>query len=153
MDDPTVFDFQFTVEAPLQAVATFHSDTRALKDLTPPPIITQIHRVEPLAEGSRAEFTLWFGPLPIRWCAVHSEVGPHGFTDTQESGPMKHWVHTHRFTAISDERTQIHEHIEYAHFGGLRGLFSRLLFFRPGLYMLFTARKLLTRWHLRQKAN
>ena len=49
MDDPTVFDFQFTVEAPLQAVATFHSDTRALKDLTPPPIITQIHRVEPLA--------------------------------------------------------------------------------------------------------
>lgn len=148
-----VFDFVFTVRAPLAAVSAFHGDTCALKDLTPPPIITQIHRVEPLGEGSRAEFTLWFGPLPIRWCAVHSAVGPNGFTDTQESGPMKYWAHTHRFTALSDELTQIHEHIEYAHHTGLRGLFSRLLFFRPGLYMLFTARKMLTRWHLRRRAK
>ena len=143
------FNFAFTVNAPLQQVSQFHGDTSALKKLTPPPIIVQVHRVEPLGEGSRAEFTLWAGPLPIRWAAVHREVSVNGFTDIQERGPMQRWEHTHRFTALSERTTQINEHIEYAHHGGLRGLFSRLLFMRPGLYMLFTARKILTRWHLR----
>ncbi len=148
-----VFDFKFTLEAPVEAVVEFHRDTRALKALTPPPMRVQIHRVEPLAEGSTAEFTLWFGPLPIRWEAVHSGVGADGFTDTQVSGPMRSWRHTHRFTSLSEQRTQVHEHIEYQHHDGLRGLFSRLLFFRAGLYALFTARKVLTRRHLRRRTS
>ena len=144
------FNFSFTVDAPLAQVSRFHGDTSALKKLSPPPMIVQIHRVEPLAEESRAEFTLWFGSLPIRWAAVHRQVSEGGFTDIQERGPMQRWEHTHRFTALSEHTTQINEHIEYAHYGGWRGLFSRLLFMRPGLYMLFTARKMLTRWHLRR---
>ena len=143
-----VFDFEFTLEAPVEAVVDFHRDTRALKDLTPPPLRVQIHRVEPLAEGSTAEFTLWFGPLPIRWQAVHSA---DGFTDIQVIGPLRSWRHTHRFTPLSARRTQVYEHIEYEHHDGLRGLFSRLLFFRAALYALFTARKMLTRHHLRCK--
>jgi hypothetical protein len=44
--------------------------------------------MEPLAEGSISDFTLWFGPLPIRWTARHSHIDPlHGFTDTQVRGP------------------------------------------------------------------
>jgi ligand-binding SRPBCC domain-containing protein len=144
------FDYTFTVNAPLTAVSDFHRDTRILKKLTPPPIFVQIHQFEPLGEGSVAEFTMWFGPLPLRWQAVHSDVGPHGFTDTQAQGPLRYWQHTHRFTAVSDSQTQIHEHIEYDYGYGLWGLFTHLLFNRPGLCALFTARKLLTRWHLRQ---
>lgn len=74
------FTYTFVVNAPLTAVAAFHHDTRILKKLTPPPIFVQIHRYEPLGDGSEAEFTLWFGPLPVRWLAVHLEVGEHGFT-------------------------------------------------------------------------
>jgi ligand-binding SRPBCC domain-containing protein len=142
------FDYRFTVAAPLAAVTEFHRDTAALRKLTPPPILAQIHHYEPLAEGSVAEFTLWFGPLPVRWRAVHSQVGPAGFTDTQTRGPLKRWQHTHRFTALSPTLTEVHEHIDYEHDGGWRGFFSRLLFARPGLYLLFTGRKFLTRYYV-----
>jgi ligand-binding SRPBCC domain-containing protein len=143
------FDFTFLVQAPLTAVSDFHHDTRILKKLTPPPIFCQIHSFEPLAEGSLAEFTLWFGPIPLRWTAVHTQVSPNGFTDTQQKGPMQSWQHTHRFTAQTPTTTQIHEHIEYNHHPGLRGLFTRLLFNTPGLTLLFTARKFITRYHVR----
>ena len=80
-----VFDYAFTVRAPLARVAEFHRDTRALQRLSPPPMFVQLHRLEPLAEGSVAEFTLWLGPLPLRWRAVHSNVDPlGGFTDTNQ---------------------------------------------------------------------
>lgn len=140
-----VFEHAFTVDAPLAAVAEFHSDTRALKKLTPFPIIAQIHDYEPLADGSNARFTLWFGPLPVRWHAIHSEVGPNGFVDTQVAGPLKSWRHTHRFAALGPEKTRVEDSITYEHDSGARGLFSRLLFARPGLWFLFTARKYLTR--------
>ena len=144
------FNYTFTVNAPITAVSDFHHDTSVLKKLTPPPIFAQIHQFEPLGEGSTAEFTLWFGPLPVRWLAIHSDVGPQGFTDTQAEGPLNYWQHTHRFTAVSDNVTQIHEHIEYEYSdNGWWGLLTRLLFNKPGLYGLFTARKWLTRWYLR----
>ena len=86
-----IFETSFTVNAPLEAVAAFHADTSALKILNPPFVIVQLHRVDPMADGSISEFTLWMGPLPIRWRAIHSDVGPNGFTDTLEDGPMASW--------------------------------------------------------------
>ncbi len=140
----TVFDFKFEVNASQQAVSDFHRDTSVLRKLTPPPVYVQIHQFEPLAEGSKALFTLWMGPLPIRWEAVHSDVGVHGFTDTQVAGPMAQWVHTHRFIPQGPNRTLVHEHIEYIHPPGLKGIGTRLLFAKPGLYAMFTYRKLRT---------
>ncbi|MEZ4512040.1 MAG: hypothetical protein R3C62_09200 [Chloroflexota bacterium] len=142
------FDYRFTVAAPLTAVSAFHHDTRILKLLTPPPLFVQIHDFAPLGEGSVANFTIWAGPIPLRWQAIHSNVGQHGFTDTQTSGPMRFWQHTHRFRALSPNLTEVHEHIEYAHHAGLRGLLTRLLFNKPGLLALFTARKWITRRHV-----
>jgi len=139
------FETSFTVKAPLEAVAAFHADTSALKILNPPLIIVQLHRVDPMAEGSISEFTLWMGPLPIRWRAVHSNVDLNGFTDTLENGPMASWRHSHRFEAIDKDTTQINEHIEYEYPSGWRGLASRILFGRLGLTALFTFRKWATR--------
>lgn len=142
------FNYQFTVEAPVTAVSAFHHDTSILKKLTPPPIFIQIHKFEPLAENSVAEMTMWFGPLPLPWTAVHTNVTEKGFTDTQHRGPLDHWQHTHRFEALNDNKTIVKEHIEYQYPTGLKGLLPRLLFNRAGLFMLFTARKWLTRWHV-----
>lgn len=139
------FRHSFTVDAPLAAVRAFHHDTSVLRRLTPLPIIARVHAFEPLAEGSRADFTLWFGPLPLRWQAIHSNVGPDGFTDTQVSGPLRSWRHTHRFTELGPNKTRVDDHIIFEHHPGPRGLLTRLLFARPGLLYLFTARKLLTR--------
>ena len=139
-----VFDFKFRVPATLQAVREFHHDTSALKLLTPPPTIVQLHSIEPLAEGSTSKFTLWVGPIPLHWTAVHQDVTDHGFTDVQTEGPAKKWEHTHRFVPVSDDETEVQEHIEYEHKPGAAGLLTRFLFAKPNLYFMFTYRKFMT---------
>lgn len=148
-----IFDDTFKVKAPLYKVQAFHRDTTSLKKLNPPPVIVQLHRVDPMAEGSISEFTLWMGPVPVHWRAIHSQVSELGFTDTQERGPMERWQHTHRFQPINDQVTQIHEHIEYEHLPGWRGILFRLLFNPLGLKALFTYRKWATRQALRSQTR
>ena len=106
------FTHRFTINAPLTAVTQFHHDSHALRLLTPPPLWVQFHRVEPLAEGSVADFTMWFGPLPVRWTAVHSRVTPQGFVDTQQRGPFQAWQHQHHFQDLGDGRTAVMDTIE-----------------------------------------
>ncbi|MBN2550874.1 MAG: hypothetical protein JXB15_17050 [Anaerolineales bacterium] len=107
-----IYTHRILISAPLQRVADFHADSRALQRLTPPPVFVQMHFVEPVAENSKAEFTLWIGPLPVRWLAVHSNVHTqHGFTDTQLRGPFKHWVHQHSFRAVDEKTTEILDEI------------------------------------------
>jgi len=140
-----VFTHTFSVRAPLEVVAAFHRDTRILQKLTPPPVWVELHRVEPLAEGSVSEFTLWLGPCPIRWVALHSQVHPqYGFTDTQQTGPFQAWRHTHTFTAEASQRTRIQERVEYVYFSGWRGIWTRLLFNPLALWFVFLYRQLLT---------
>ncbi|MEM7031381.1 MAG: cyclase [Chloroflexota bacterium] len=142
-----IFDHNFVVNEPLEKVAAFHRLPSILKQLTPFPIIVQVRRFDPLAEGSIADFTLWFGPLPIHWIAVHTGVDyQRGFVDTQQSGPLKSWVHTHTFVIEGDNATKVYDHIEYEHHSGLKGLLTRLLFPKVGLLGLFTYRKMVTRW-------
>ena len=149
----TTFDYSFTVKAPLSAVSRFHYDPSVLKKLTPPPLFVQLHYFEPLAEGAKASFTLWFGPFPIHWQAVHTNVSRQGFTDTQVRGPLNMWQHTHQFKAVAANTSRVDDHIEYEHHRGWRGLLTRLLFNPPALYLLFTGRKWLTRWHIRRAAD
>ncbi|MBL8057816.1 MAG: SRPBCC family protein [Anaerolineales bacterium] len=141
-----IFEYAFEVRAPLAAVAQFHRDTRALKRLSPPPLVVQLHRVDPLAEGAVAEFTLWLGPLPLRWTAIHTAVDPlHGFTDTQTRGPLQRWRHTHRFTAAGPQTTLVTEHIEFEHRPGPAGWLTRVLFAPLSLRFLFAYRRWVTR--------
>jgi len=146
-----IFDYSFIVNAPQAEVAAFHANTHALKKLKPPFVILKLHRVDPMDEGSISEFTMWMGLIPVRWRAVHSNVGPSGFTDTQINGPLAYWKHDHRFEVVDENTTQIHEHIEYEFLSGWSGLLSRLLFGLFGLTALFTYRKLATQWALRKR--
>ena len=146
-----VFDYRFTVAAPIAAVREFHRDTSAHKRHTPPPTIVQLHSIEPLAEGSVSRFTLWVGPLPLRWTAVHRGVHADGFTDVQAAGPAAKWEHTHSFVPLSSDTTEIREHIEYEHKRGAWGLVTRVLFSKPNLWFMFGYRKFATRWWLRRR--
>lgn len=143
-----IFDYRFTVNASVEAVRDLHRDTYALKKLTPPPTYVQMKKVEPMAEGSVSQFTLWMGPLPIHWKAIHHDVTDNGFQDEQAEGPAKSWRHTHSFVRITDHQTEIREHIEYEHGSGFWGVVTRLLFAKANLYLMFTYRKFATRWFL-----
>ncbi|UCD98103.1 MAG: hypothetical protein JSV42_14250 [Chloroflexota bacterium] len=104
---------EFEVKAPLVRVAEFHSSTEALKLLTPPPLFVQFNYLEPLGENSRSDFTLWFGPIPVRWVAVHSEVRPmEGFIDTQVIGPFQTWIHRHTFEKIAEDTTRVVDEVQ-----------------------------------------
>jgi ligand-binding SRPBCC domain-containing protein len=135
----------FRVRAPVRAVAEFHRHVRVLKQLTPFPIFIHFNHVEPMGEGSTVDFTLWFGPVPVRWVAVHSDLGPEGFTDTQVEGPFEHWVHRHEFIEIDEHSTEVVDDIQAEH-GRFpwKGLISR--FMRITLPILFAYRA----WRTRQ---
>lgn len=124
-------------------MAAFHKGTGVVRRLTP--AYVRFHRVDPLAEGSVSQFTVWFGPFPIRWRAVHRGVGPTGFTDIQTSGSLASREHTHRFDMIDPDRTRISDHIEYEYRAGWRGAYGRVLFGRPALRFLFWYRARQTR--------
>jgi len=102
------FTNRFVVNAPLHKVSEFHSDPNVFRKLMPPPTIVSFNTHEPLAEGSKTSFTMWMGPLPINWVAIHSDVDPHtGFTDKQVEGPFDYWEHRHEFKSLSDTTTEV----------------------------------------------
>jgi ligand-binding SRPBCC domain-containing protein len=144
------FDFEFTVPASQARVRDFHHDTSVLRVLTPPPAIMQVHSMEPLAEGSVSRFTIWAGPIPLRWEATHQDVSASGFTDVQTDGPMKSWAHTHQFIEMGSNETKVTEHIEYEHGGGFWGIVTRALFAPPALKALFLYRKFQTIRHCKR---
>jgi len=148
-----IFSNSFRVKAPIQAVADFHSSTTALKRLTPFPVIVQIHHLEPLGEGSIAEFTMWFGPFPVRWTARHVNFDPlYGFTDIQKKGPMMQWQHTHTFTEVTAEVTEVQDQIEYEYAPGLKGLWTRILYAPIMLRFLFLFRAKVTQKSVRKNS-
>jgi ligand-binding SRPBCC domain-containing protein len=149
-----VFNSSFEVRAPLETVAEFYHDARVLRQLSPPPMIVQLHRVDPLGEGSIVDMTLWLGPIPIHWVAEHRQVDRRsGFLDIQSEGPMKVWRHRHSYGALDPRLTWIRDEIEFEHHSGWRGLFAGLLFNPLGLRFLFFYRALVTRFIVERRAK
>lgn len=113
--------------------------------LTPPPIFIQVHadRRVSLTEGD-LDFTLWFGPLPLRWLARHEPLEGPGFAEWQVKGPMAYWRHEHMFRELP-EGVELHDRVTLAHKPGLPGLLTRLMFDGIPLRILFLYRHWRTR--------
>lgn len=108
------FRHEFTVNTPIQDVAAFHGSTKVLRKLNLPLIGLIFHRLEPLAENSISDFTMWIGPIPVRWVARHEDVKyDRGFVDVQETGPFKKWRHGHSYTAVDESRSQVIDEIDF----------------------------------------
>lgn len=141
-----IFEKRSIIPTTMAQMLAFHNDPRALRWLTPPPIIMQrrFDARKSLTEGE-LEFTLWFGPLPVRWLARH-EPGPteHSFQDRMMRGPMQFWLHQHIFREVPGG-VELTDHLEYQHQAGLQGILTRLLFGGLPLQLLFFYRHLQTR--------
>jgi ligand-binding SRPBCC domain-containing protein len=107
------FQHRFRVRASLAAVAEFHSQTASLSVLTPPPVIVRIHRAPTVQHvGDEVDFSMWFGPLPVRWLAQIEQVSDSGFVDRQVRGPFRAWVHRHSFALVDMATTEVIDEVQ-----------------------------------------
>ncbi len=148
---PITFEHRSMIPTTMDAMIAFHEDPAAFGRLTPPPILSQIHRREWRSmRDAEIEFTLWFLILPLRWVARH-EPGPTptSFVDRQVKGPVKVWVHRHLFEQTSGGIVLI-DRLTILHHDGIKGIFTRLLFNMLSLRILFFYRHLRTRLGVKQ---
>lgn len=102
------YHHRFRVQASLARVADFHRQSASMAAITPPPILVKIHSAPSvLANGDQMAFTMWLGPLPVRWLARIEAVSSTGFTDRQLQGPFAEWVHRHTFAAVDERTTEV----------------------------------------------
>lgn len=110
-----IFLNAFEVRAPLEKVADFHAQSASMAAITPPPVKVRVQRAPAvLGDGDEMEFTLWLGPLPVRWLAKIEGATPSGFSDRQLKGPFRKWVHRHSFERINETRTRVRDEIHIA---------------------------------------
>ncbi|MGD8625294.1 MAG: SRPBCC family protein [Anaerolineae bacterium] len=103
----------FRVRAPREQVADFHTRASSLGAITPPLVPMQLHRApEQMGEGDEMEFTMWLGPLPVRWVACVEDVSEGGFVDRQLRGPFASWSHRHSFVAVDESTTRVVDEVE-----------------------------------------
>ena len=77
---------------------------------------------------------------------IRADVEPGaGFTDVQQRGPMRSWVHRHEYRRVDGSRTRVTDRIWYEHPSGGRGVLTRGLFTSVLLASLFRYRAWATR--------
>jgi ligand-binding SRPBCC domain-containing protein len=123
------------IEAPLEAVWTFHATADGLEALTPDFLHLEIDRVtgpdgatdpDVLEAGSTVDASIRpFGIGPRQtWTSRIVERnegdGSATFRDEMVQGPFPHWVHTHSFFA-DGETTVVDDRVAYELPGGALG--------------------------------
>ena len=76
----------------------WHARDGAFARLVPPWDTVQVIAQEGDFATRRVELALRVGPLSLRWVAQHRDhIEGEQFVDEQVHGPLRRWVHTHRF--------------------------------------------------------
>jgi ligand-binding SRPBCC domain-containing protein len=105
------YERRFRVRAPVERVLAFHEDTAGLRALTPMPMT--LHSAPGRLEaGEEVTFTVWAGPVPLRWEGRVENFSEDGFDDILLSGPFASWRHHHRFHRIRDNLTEVHDLVQ-----------------------------------------
>jgi uncharacterized protein len=127
-DPPTVFDW--------------HERPGALERLTPPWGEVEVLRREGgIRDGGEVALRVHRGPTSFKWELRHRDY-EHGrqFRDEQVSGPLKSWVHTHRFTPLDGGGTLVEDEIDVEAPLGPAGAAIGPAFLRSELGRLFRFR-------------
>jgi ligand-binding SRPBCC domain-containing protein len=107
------FKHEFRVRAPLAAVANFHSRADSMAAITPPLVPVQMKQAPPrLGTGDEMAFTMWLGPLPVRWRAHIDQASSTGFRDYQLEGPFRYWLHRHTFIPVDEQTTKVVDEVQ-----------------------------------------
>ena len=104
------------IDAPAEAVFTWHARHGALERLLPPwEQIDLIDKTGGIESGSQIMLRVPFGPFKVRWTLEHRgyESGRQ-FQDVQTSGPFRFWEHTHRMVPQGEQKCYLEDQIEYS---------------------------------------
>jgi NADH dehydrogenase len=117
------------VPADIDRVWDFFSRADNLGRITPRSMGFEIHTDNPSTEqGATIDYTLrpLFG-IPVSWrTRIDAVDAPSAFSDTQEKGPYKSWLHEHRFTEV-EGGVRMDDRVEYEMpFGPIGALGHRL---------------------------
>jgi ligand-binding SRPBCC domain-containing protein len=130
------------IDAPVEAVFSFHERPDALRLLSPAfPPVRVIRKTGGLEPGSRVELRIG----PFHWIALHTAYEKNCFfEDRQVSGPFTEWIHRHEFEAVGNA-TRLTDRIQYRLPGGTwtNRLFGWVL--EVGLQQMFHYRHQVTK--------
>ena len=109
------FEHAHVVSTPLDEAFAFFSDPANLPRLTPRLMRFQIvERPDELKVGARFRYRVGL----VTWIAeITAWDPPHGFADTQVSGPYRMWRHRHELAEV-EGGTEVRDVIEYRLRGG-----------------------------------
>jgi ligand-binding SRPBCC domain-containing protein len=131
------------VPAPLDAVFPFFSDPNNLARLTPPEMRFRIVDApdRPLREGDRMRYTIRLFGFPVSWTTRITSWEPgRGFSDCQERGPYRSWIHHHAFRAVPGG-VEMRDRIDYALPFGIAGRIAHALWVKRALRKIFDFRE------------
>jgi ligand-binding SRPBCC domain-containing protein len=137
-----VFEREARIRAPLDEVWAFHATVDGLRRVTPGWMNLRVERVEgPDGDAGQVELvpgsTVWLAMRPlgvgprVEWTSqitAREERGDEAFfRDEMRQGPLRRWVHTHRFVADGDA-TLLRDRVEFeTPLGGAADRVTRLV--------------------------
>lgn len=95
-------------------VFAWHERTGALQRLVPPWARVDIeHQDGNIRDGARVVLRVHEGPMSFRWELRHRDYeAGRLFRDEQVTGPLKSWLHTHRFVSLDGGGCAVEDDIE-----------------------------------------
>lgn len=131
------------IEAPAETVWAFFSDPANLAKITPPSMGFEIVSSpgRELEAGDRIDYRIRIAGLPVRWRTLISDWDPpRSFTDEQEKGPYRRWIHRHTFQPMGDGKVLVTDRVDYELPLGIIGRLAGGLFVRRQLRRIFDYR-------------
>lgn len=103
------------LNAPINRVYAFHTDTRNLPLITPPWITVDIVRLDsPIIEHSRIVLDIKRFGIKTRWEMEIARLDcPHTLTDAMIAGPFRRFRHERRFLPLQNGETLMSETLSF----------------------------------------
>jgi len=144
----SVFEANTIVGATPEALFAFHADPRNLTEVMPPTLkLVKLVTDGPALEGRLIELHCrdWW-VIPMHWVCRWKQVSPPRLlVDEIVEGPFRLFIHEHRFEALGEGRTRMHDRVTYAFGSGWWGRLISEVGVRIYLRLLFTFRHYRTR--------